>query len=142
MPRNATRGRNAAGLTPRQQRVLEHLLAGETVTSAAKAGKVDRTTAHRWLREDYAFQAAYNRGRRELQEALQTRLLSLAEKAARTVEGAVEGGDSRAALAVLKGLGLLNGEPPEIGSDDPEDLEEEEQKQRFWENLGAGWAED
>ena len=61
MPRNATPdGR----LKPRQQAVLERLLAGETVTAAARAAKVDRSTVHRWLKEDYTFGAAYNQDSR------------------------------------------------------------------------------
>ena len=62
MPQNTTPEK----LTAQQERVLERLLTGETVTAAAEAEGVDRSTVHRWRREDLAFQAAYNQRRREL----------------------------------------------------------------------------
>jgi hypothetical protein len=61
-------------LTAKQERALDHLLAGETITAAAKAVNADPSTLHRWLREDPQFQATYNQRRRQLQEAHQTRL--------------------------------------------------------------------
>jgi hypothetical protein len=85
---------------------------------------VDRTTVHRWLKDAYAFQAALNRGRRDLQEAMQARLLAQAEKAADAVERSITEGDGKTALALLKGLGLLSGERVKVGSDDPEQLAE------------------
>lgn len=100
-------------LTSKQERALDHLLAGETVTAAAKVAGVGRSTLHRWQAEDLAFQAAYNRRRRELQNAARARLLRLADQAMETVEGAVAGGDARTSLKVLDSLGLL--EPPTIG---------------------------
>jgi hypothetical protein len=120
-------------LTPAQEKVLAALLAGRSVTDAATAGEVDRTTVHRWLKEDFGFQAALNRSRRQLREAMHSRLMALAEKAAETVERAISAdGDSKTALALLKRLGLLNGELPSIGSADPRDLKEEHvRKKRF-----------
>ena len=114
MPQNTTPEK----LTAQQAGVLERLLAGDTVTAAAKAGKVDRSTVHRWLREDPEFQAAYNQRRRELQEAYAARMLSLADHAIASVEHAITNGDVRASMKLLDGLGLLS--PPEIG---PEEVE-------------------
>jgi len=94
MPQNTTPEK----LTAQQERVLERLLTGETVTAAAEAVGVDRSTVHRWLREDLKFQAAYNRQRRELQEAYAARMLSLADHAIATVEHAITNGDLRASL--------------------------------------------
>ncbi len=87
--------------------VLEHLVTGSTVVRAAEVAGVDRTTVHRWLRLDHGFQAAYNAARRDLQREVEARLLNLADVALETVEAAVLGGDVRAALAVLKGLGAF-----------------------------------
>ena len=47
MPQNTTPEK----LTAQQERVLERLLAGDTITAAAKAVKLDRSTVHRWFRE-------------------------------------------------------------------------------------------
>src|SRR5262245_59093418 len=120
MRRNATP--EALPLSPSQEKALAALLAGKSVTEAAAAAEVDRTTVHRWLRYGYTFQAELNRGRRDLREAMRARLMCLAEKAVENVERALGRADGKTALALLKGLGLLPGEPLPIGSDDPEEL--------------------
>ena len=115
-------------LTNQQERVLERLLVGDTVTSAAKSVRVDRSTVHRWLREDLTFQAAYNECRHELQAAYRARLLAMVGTAVGAVEHALANGDARTALKVLGDLGLLS--PPVIGSGDEKALE-----------TAAEWAE-
>ena len=99
------------GLSPAQQKALLALLEGQTVTAAAQAAGVDRTTVHRWLRHSKhrAFRAALEEGRRELRRAMSARLLALLPKAADCLDAALAEGDSKAALALLKGLGFLPG---------------------------------
>ncbi len=46
-------------------------------------------------------------------------------RAARVVSEAIEGGDTRAALAVLRGLGLLDGQRVDIPADDPKAMQAE-----------------
>lgn len=125
MPHDASNSGGGNQLTPAQLQVLQGLLAGESVTAAAKSGHVSRETVHRWFREDFAFQAAYNKGRREILEEIQDTILATARQAADTVAKAVADGDVRVALAVLKGVGGLPGQTPRIGSGDPEYLERE-----------------
>ncbi len=110
-------------LTRQQELALGHMLAGKSISDAAKEVDADRTTLHRWLREDPHFQATYNQRRRELQEAHQTRLSAIVAKALQTVEQAVENGDVGTAMKLLTGLGLLSGEAPRIGPEDPRDVE-------------------
>lgn len=112
-----------APLNAAQDKALAALLAGMTQSEAAKEAGVDRTTIYRWLQSDFAFQARLNAGRRERWDADQVRLAALTSKALATVEKAVEDGDVKASLAVLRGGGLLPGRPPSIGSDDPVDLQ-------------------
>ena len=88
MPRNAT---HSEDLTPQQQRALEALLAGQTVTAAANTAGVDRSTVHRWQKDDLVFRAAFNRGRRELLASVHTRLLALTERAVACVERELDG---------------------------------------------------
>jgi len=109
VPQNATSGE---GLSLAQEKAVAVLLAGQTVTAAAKAAEVDRTTIYRWLRDPYdsAFRVALDRGRRELRQAMEARLLALASKAADCLEEVLAEGDGKAALALLKGLGLLGGQ--------------------------------
>jgi hypothetical protein len=128
MQQNAT---PADALSGTQERVLTMLLSGKSITEAASSAEVDRTTVHRWLKADFGFQAALNRGRWELREAMQARLMALAGKAADAVERSIaadaversiDEGDGKMALALLKGLGLLPEELPKIDSDDTADL--------------------
>jgi transposase-like protein len=55
-------------LSGAQEKAIEALLAGKSVTEAAIAAGVDRTTVHRWLK-DVRFEVALGRARRELREA-------------------------------------------------------------------------
>ena len=99
---------------------------------AEKVG-VDRTTVHRWLREDFEFRATLNRGKRQLLDAIDSRLLALGEGAAEVVAQAVDQGNVRVAMEILKGLGNLSGKRATVESDDPEELRkhgEIEQKER------------
>src|SRR5262245_2091881 len=71
----------AEPLAAAQTAALDALLAGQTVTAAAAAAGVDRSTLHRWLRSDHAFVAALNAARRQMHDAMQVKLFTLAEKA-------------------------------------------------------------
>jgi hypothetical protein len=122
MPQNDTHLDPEEELTATQIVALEALASGWTVTAAAGEAGVNRVTVHRWLRDDFHFQAALNRARRDLREAAMTRLLNLGDLAAGAVQEAVEHGDVRVAVAVLKGLGLLSEKAIKIGSCDPKKL--------------------
>ena len=95
---------------------------------------------------DHNFQAAYNRGRQELQDALDARLRSLGETAARALKAALAEGDARAALAVLKGLGFLTGKRGYVGSGDPKVLRqnaaqaEKRRESLQWSTDSRGWS--
>lgn len=93
---------------------MQALLSGEQITAAAKTAKVNRSTLHRWLKEP-EFLAALNTCRSELREAQHDRLASLASSAIEVIEQALEEGDARTALAVLRGVGLLDGQTPHTG---------------------------
>ncbi len=80
MPQKATNPGVSAPLSTQQIKVVNALLAGSTVTKAATSAKVNRTTVHRWLREDWNFQATLNRGKIELSRAATARLTALADK--------------------------------------------------------------
>jgi DNA-binding phage protein len=106
LPQTATPDNN---LSPKQHLVLAAMLSGQTITAAAQAAEVNRTTVYRWLRDPYRpeFWLALERGQHELRMAMEARLLGLANQAANCLEGALADGDGKAALALLKGLGLL-----------------------------------
>ena len=107
-------------LSPAQVKVLAELLTGKTITAAASAAGVERVTVHRWLREDFAFQAAWNRDRQELHREAYARLERLAVKAVDCLEKAIDRGDVKAALTIAKGMGILS--PEKTGSDNAGEL--------------------
>ncbi len=89
---------------------------------------MNRATVHRWLKDDFVFQAVVNQGRRELRDALETRLMKLASEAVSCVEQAIIDGDGKTALTLLKGLGLLRGKPISIPSGDPDELQDQHEE--------------
>ena len=106
-------------ITASQETVLNALMTGTTATEAARLSGVHRSTVHRWLK-DPRFLAEFNGRRAEMQSALAERLAQLQAKALDAVESALEGGDTRIAIAVLRGCGTLNGIPRVVGPDDPQ----------------------
>jgi hypothetical protein len=118
-----TAAKAVPGVSPSQLIALECLLAGQSMTDSSLAAGVDRSTLHRWLRNDFNFQAALNRGRRDIPENFMHRLDRLNIDAAACVGQAVHEGDVKAALEVLKRLGTLTKKA--VGSDDPAVLQSE-----------------
>jgi hypothetical protein len=62
--------------------------------------------------------------RNDAREELRTRLLTMATKACAVVETALDAGDAKTAIAILRGCGALPGVAPQE-SDDPNDLRNE-----------------
>ncbi len=108
---------------------MQAMLAGETVTAAAKTAGVNRTTVHRW-RNDPDFLAVRNSYRSELRDAQHHRLARLASKAIEVVEQALEDGDILTALAVLRGIGLLAGQAPPTGPTNADQIRHDQAREQ------------
>ena len=121
----ATPEASQGGLTAMQSEVMSALLSGETIKAAAELAGVDRSTVHRWLRDDWHFQAARNRGIAAIQGATITGLQALAQSALEVVQKSILDGDQQTAINVLKGLGLLSGQQIVLRSGNPEVLRED-----------------
>jgi hypothetical protein len=96
------------GFVPAQVLAMGSLLRGDSITTAARAAGVSRSTVHRWLSDDPVFATFYNQARREMAEAVEQSLRMLSGAAVttlrrlmtrRSVSDAVK---LQAALAVLK----------------------------------------
>jgi transposase-like protein len=98
----------------KQERAIDALLSGETVSEASRKVRVDRSTVYRWL-EDPSFVASLNSRRWEMRAANEVQLQLLQSIALEQVRAAIERGNATIALAVLKGSGVLTGVPPSIG---------------------------
>jgi hypothetical protein len=93
---------------------LGALLAGDTVTTAAKRAKVSRATVHNWLNEQN-FRDEFDKRHAQLIDRAQVRLQSLADRAVDVVATALKRGDAKTALQLLKGLELLSPNPTSLG---------------------------
>jgi AcrR family transcriptional regulator len=113
-------GRELATLGVEQQTALELLLTGKSIAETARSAGVSRVAIYRWLKHDAAFQAAYNQWHDQLQESCRSRLQALTDKATDALEKALEAGDARAALQLLKGMGMIKERMP--GPTDPEEV--------------------
>ena len=129
---------NSTKLSSKKRRVIAQILAGESITNAAKAVKIDRTSIYKWFHNDPEFRDELSRQSDLLQSQIQNRLISLANKATDAIESALEEGDAKIALSVLKGLCLLTSDRPvnqpiaianqhsQISYDTPEPITDEE----------------
>ncbi len=107
-------------LAVEQRAALELLLMGKSLTESAKSAGVARATVYRWIKSDPVFRARYNEWHDLLHESSRSRLLSLTDKATDAVEKALEAGDAKAALQLLKGMGMLREFAP--GPTDPAEV--------------------
>src|SRR5258706_15259799 len=106
-----------------QGKAMELISAGAGLREAAEGAGVSRMTLHRWMREDPAFVAAWNAWRAHARRAAASRLLGIADRAVQVVGEAIDGGDAKLALAVVKGMGLMA--DPQAGSEDAKIVERE-----------------
>jgi transposase-like protein len=107
------------GLTAAQDLALIEVAAGQSDRDVADRIGVSHMTVYRWRKQCPAFIAALNALRAQAMENARDRILALAAKAAQTVEKAMDKGDARTAIILLKSLGSLN--PPAPGPESPDD---------------------
>jgi hypothetical protein len=118
----------APEMPPAQIAALDALLSGKTAADAATAAGISRSTLYNWLGKDFRFQAALNRGRRDLRQAVACRADQLASEAAECVARALRDGDVKAALEIIKRSNIFTAS--RIGSDDETELRQEDEKRR------------
>src|ERR1700722_10537908 len=94
-------------LKPEQARALALLLAGCSVSDIAREVGVHRMTIHKWMKGHAGFAAAYNQWHGQMRDAAQSRLMMMAEKAADSLEKALEAGDGRLAMRYFEKMGLV-----------------------------------
>jgi len=104
----------AVQLSEPQERVLVELTLGRSISAAATAAGVHRTTVHRWMREDPLFAAAYHGWQSETRSSAQARFLAMSDLAVDNICDALRKGDTRTSLVVVKAMGLLTDVKPGI----------------------------
>jgi transposase-like protein len=107
-------------LSPAQETALTLYLAGQSDRDVAQAVGVTRQTCWEWRRQHPVFMAELERRRAEVWRQPQERLRSLLSKAVDNLGQAVESGDLKASIELLKAVGLYgNGTMNAIGEQDP-----------------------
>src|SRR2546429_1506803 len=81
----AENDQNPEDLTPKQDQLIELLLAGVNVSAAARQLKIGDKTARRWLKLPH-FQAAYKAAQRALFDQALTGLMNKVDKAIGTLD--------------------------------------------------------
>jgi hypothetical protein len=93
-------------LDKRQMLALLSLAAGLGASGAAKAAEVSRQTIYNWMRQEH-FANALADWRARTAAAVHDRLLAVADQAAQCVVHSIKSNNSKTALSLLKGMGLL-----------------------------------
>lgn len=109
---------NFKPLTIEQENAIDSLITGATDAETAARVGVARTTISDW-RHNPLFLATLEQRRAELWRAPQEKLRSLAMKAVENLAAAIESGDLKASVELLKCIGLYGTVVP-IGETDPE----------------------
>jgi len=84
---------------------------------------VHRATVFRWVKRDPYFAAAFNAWKLEMRDSAQVRLLKLADKAVDVVEKALDRGDEKVAMKMLRQLQVMR--RANVGATDGETIKVE-----------------
>ena len=109
-----------SSLSVEQLNAIDILVNGKTDQETALAVGVARETVTRWRNDNPYFAAELNKQRKLIWGTNQDRLRSLTTKAVDTIETALDAGDSKAAVEVLKAVGLYGQVTPPSGPVDAE----------------------
>jgi hypothetical protein len=105
-------------LSVEQLNAIDVLVQGRSDQDTAETVGVARETVTRWRNYNPHFTAELNRQRRLIWGDSHDRLRALASKAVDALEAALDEGDSRVALEVLKAIGLSGQVQPPKGPED------------------------
>ena len=114
-------------LTPQQAQAAALVAEGKPAAEVAEEVGVDPSVVTGWA-DRPAFVAQVNRHRKEIWTAAQDRLRALVPDALAALEQAVQAGDVRAAVEVLKAVGLHGKMTPPSGAVEPERVMVEQAK--------------
>ena len=126
---NSSQEDHADKLSVEQLNAIDILVLGKTDQETAATIGVARETVNRWRNDNPYFAAELNKQRKESWGVNRHRLQALATKAVDAIEMALDRGDSKAAVEVLKIVGIYGGLEPPSGPVDAELVMMESAKQ-------------
>ena len=110
-------------LSIEQQNAIDLLILGKSDKEVAEAVGVNRTTIWEWRTAHPIFMATLERRRAEVWRQPQERLRSLLSKAVENLGQAVESGDLKVSIELLKAVGMYgDGTMNAIGEQDPDKM--------------------
>ena len=112
--------RRVAPLTEQQAHAADLVAEGKSLGDVAAAIGAAAATVSEWQADNPAFIAEVNRRRREAWATAQDRLRALVPQALDALAQAVEAGDLKASVEVLKAVGVYGKVPAPGGQTDPE----------------------
>lgn len=98
---------DSLAVSPRQRLALEVFCKGGTIGDAARAANVSRQTLHRWRAKYPHFAMAMSSWSSACLVMAESQLEELASRAVGALAIAIDKGDARSAMAVLRSLGIL-----------------------------------
>ena len=113
-----SQGPSSSRLSVEQLNAIDILVQGRTDQETAATVGVARETVTRWRNDNPHFAAQLNRQRRLIWSNSHDRLRALVSKAVDTLDAALQNGDARAAVEVLKAVGLYGQVQPPSGPED------------------------
>ena len=116
----SSQGSGESSLSVEQPSTIDVLVQGRSDQEAAETVGVARETVTRWRNDNPHFAAQLNRQRRLIWGCSHDRLRALASRAVDTLDAALQNGDARAAVEVLKAVGLYGQVQPPSGPEDAE----------------------
>jgi transposase-like protein len=99
--------RHNSTLSPAQAQVIAALAAGESITGAARAAGVHRSTIHNWLREGQQFRFEFDTIRQETVEFLRDQLAGLEVAALAALKSLIEDANTPAGVRLKAALAVL-----------------------------------
>jgi hypothetical protein len=116
----AARGFKPKPLTTEQENAIDALLTGKSDREVAEAVGVTRWSVQQWRTGHPVFMATLQQRRAELWGTTGERLRALMGKAVENLQEAVQEGDLKASIELLKITGMYGGVVNVLGDTDPE----------------------
>ena len=95
-------------LTGKQQKGIAMILSGCAMVDVARRVGVSRGTVYNWTHRSERFIAALESWQQDMANSARVRLLAMSGIAARAITMALEKGDAKVALAMFKGMGVMD----------------------------------
>jgi transposase len=99
--------RQNSTLSPVQAQVIAALASGQSITAAASAAGIHRSTVHNWLKTDQQFQTEFDEFRQNTVESLRDQLADLERSALAALKRLIDDEKTSASVRLKAALAVL-----------------------------------